>query len=118
MLKEPLLAVCLAFAVTACATSENPASQIRLDATSDATAMSSFSAMAEALTSENRQELLVAMLKLNMTGVNSVYEVIQNPDLQSPSIARIKDKVDGMTAQQIIDLANRTSSVEAEVTAE
>lgn len=116
MLKKLLLTACFALTVTACATSGSSTSQIRLDATSDATAQSSFSAMSEALPPEKRQELLVAMLKLNLTGVNSAYEVVQNPDLQSPSIVRIKDQVAGMTAQEIIDLADRTSSVKAEVT--
>lgn len=55
------------------------------------------------------------MLKINMAGVQSAYDVVQSKDLQSPSIARIKDRVAGMTAEEIIALANRTSDVKVEV---
>lgn len=115
MLKKILLAIFLTFAATACATSVDSTSEIRLDATSDSSAKNSFAAMAKALEPQKRQELLVAMIKLNLVGVESASEVVQNPALQSPSIVRIKDQVAGMTAQEIIDLAERTSSVEAKI---
>lgn len=116
MMKGILIAVLLAAGATGCATSADSTNAIRLDATSASTAKSSFAAMAEALGPKKRQELLVAMVKLNLAGVESAYEVVRNQSLQSLSIVNIKDQVAGMTAQEIIDLAERTSSVEATVT--
>ena len=62
-----------------------------------------------------RQKLGLAIVLINMEGVKSAYEVIGNPELEAPSVGRIKDKVAGMTADEIIALAARTSSVRMEV---
>ncbi|MEP6881547.1 MAG: hypothetical protein ABI866_06115 [Dokdonella sp.] len=64
---------------------------------------------------KKQQDLAIAMLKLSMVGVKSAHEVVENPALQKPAIARVKDRVAGMTADEIIDLANRTSDVKVEV---
>jgi hypothetical protein len=88
---------------------------VRLDATSAASAQESFQRMLEGASGAKRNELLVAMLKLNMSGVRSAYEVVAKPELQSLSIARIKDRVAGMTAEEIIALADSTSEVEIEI---
>lgn len=62
-----------------------------------------------------KEELAIAILKLNMAGVKGAHELLADPDLQKPSIIRIKDRVAGMTADEIIGLANRTSEVRVEV---
>ena len=61
-----------------------------------------------------KQQLVGAMLQLNFNGVNSAIEIASSPALQHPSILRIKDKVAGMTADEIIDLAKHTSTVKIE----
>ena len=60
--------------------------------------------------------LAVAMLKLNMRGVNSAYDLAGRPD---PSIVPIKDDVSGMTAAEIIALAQDANDVKiVDVTAD
>lgn len=46
-----------------------------------------------------------------MEGVSSAYEVVNDPELQQPSIERIREKVAGMTADEIIRLSKRVTSV-------
>ncbi|MEG1680604.1 MAG: hypothetical protein RR326_10950 [Stenotrophomonas sp.] len=88
---------------------------IRLDASSDAAAESSWNRMTESVSSAKKQKLLVAMLQINLAGVNSAYEVAGNPELQHLGIARIKDKVANLNADEIIELGNRTSNAQIQV---
>lgn len=62
---------------------------LHIDASSDAAAMASFARMIETLPAGKRQELQIAILVLNMDGVSSAYEAIQDPALRRPSIERI-----------------------------
>lgn len=88
---------------------------IRIDATSDTTAQASFARMTTSLSPRKQQALQVAVLILNMEGVSSAYDVVNDPELQRPSIERIRDKVSGMTADEIIRLSKRVTSVRATV---
>lgn len=115
MFKHFLLAVALVSICSCTTTSPATSQSLRLDATSDATAQESFQRMLRQAGAEKQRELAMAMLKLNMTGVESAYEVVANPELQSPSIARVKDRIAGMTADEIIELADRASDVRIEV---
>jgi hypothetical protein len=87
---------------------------IRIDASSDAAAAASFARMVESLPASRRKELQIAILVLNMDGVSSAYEAIRNPALQRPSIERIKDRVAGMTADEIIELSKGVTSIRVE----
>ena len=103
-----LLAMCVGSAIA----KEVP----RIDASSDEAASSSFAAMFDALPAAEQAELAVAMLKLNMRGVNSAYDLAGRPD---PSIVPIKDDVSGMTAAEIIALAQDANDVKiVDVTAD
>lgn len=88
---------------------------LRLDASSDAAAEESFKRMADRLGAKRQQKLEIAILQINMIGVNSAYETVANPELRRVSVARIKDRIAGMTADEIIDFANRNSTVTIEV---
>ena len=116
MLRKPILKAApfmvAALSLVGAACSAEP---VRLDASSDAAAKKSFDRMEKNLSPKLQRELIVAMVKLNMVGVNSAYDVVANPELQSPSIVRIKDRVAGMTAEEIIDLADRTSTVKVDM---
>lgn len=54
------------------------------------------------------------MLKINLAGVQSVKERINNPELQGLGIARIKDKIAGLSAEEIIEYVERVSTVKIE----
>ncbi|MBB1062007.1 DUF6694 family lipoprotein [Marilutibacter spongiae] len=114
-MKKEALAACLAIALAACAASGTRPDAPRLDATSDASAQSSFKQMIEALPGEQRIQLQLAMVAINLKDVKSAYEVVNDPSLQSPSIVRIKEEVDGMTAQEIIDYAAEVADMQMEV---
>ena len=114
MFRHAFLSIALV-AVCSCATAPNASQLVRLDATSDFTAQQTFDKMLSLSSAKKQQELAIAILKLNMVGVKSAYEVAANPELQNPSIARVKDRVAGMNAEEIIGLANRTTDVKIEV---
>ncbi|MHB8742105.1 MAG: hypothetical protein ACYC9L_03185 [Sulfuricaulis sp.] len=96
----------------------NAAEPIRIDGSSDAAAKASWDRMLAQSKSQTQQKLVGALIQINLAGVNSAFEVASNPDLQSLSVARIKDKIAGLTAEQIIDLANRISTVKVETRAQ
>lgn len=90
---------------------------LRIDATSRESAHASFMAMMKRLPKAKQEKLAAAVLVINMEGVKSVHEAIRDPELQSPSIERIKDTVAGMTADEIIAYADRTGDVQVKVQA-
>jgi hypothetical protein len=83
---------------------------IHIDGSSDASADRSFQRMMNSLDTNQKQQLAIAMIQLNMVGVESAREAINDPGLQHPSAGRIKDKIAGLTASEIIDLAHRTAT--------
>jgi hypothetical protein len=87
---------------------------IRLDASSAEAAEASWKQMVGSAHGGKKQKLLEAMLKINLAGVQSGYEVVGNRDLQSLGIARIRDKVAGMSAEEIIELGERVGTVKIE----
>jgi hypothetical protein len=115
MLKKTLIAVCLAAVMAGCATSEANRSVARIDAATTATADSSYRVMLNQLPEPKQMKLSLAVLVINMIGVNSAYEVVNKPELQSPSVGRIKDLVAGMSADEIIAFAAKNSTVRIEV---
>lgn len=60
-------------------------------------------------------QLALAVLAINMIGVNSAYEVVNSPELQTSSIGRIKDRVAGMSADEIIAYAAKNSTLRIDV---
>lgn len=88
---------------------------IRIDASTEATTRASFEAMTASLSPRKQQALQIAVLVLNMDGVSSAYEAVNNPELQHPSIERIRNTVSGMTAEEIIRRSKRVKSVRVTV---
>jgi len=78
----------------------------RLDGSSDSAAERSFKQMMDAQEPDAKMQLAMAMLQLNMAGVSSAEEMMADPELRNPSIARVREQVDGMSADEIIALAS------------
>jgi hypothetical protein len=78
---------------------------IHLDASSDAAANRSFQRMVNSLDGKRKDELLAAVVQLNKAEGGA-------PEGASakPSVVRIKDKIAGLTAEEIIDLAHRSEA--------
>lgn len=111
---KTIFASLLLAAVAGCASTPE-AAPTRLDATTVESAERTFLRMADELPGDGWQKLSMAMIAINMKNVNSAHQVVGNPELQSPSIGRIKDEVAGMTAQEIIEYAAKVSTVRIEV---
>lgn len=114
MLKHLTVLLLISALAVACTTTLAQSGEVRIDSSSVESAETSYKAMMKDRSESEKQKLAVAVLMLNMEGVKSAYEVVGNPALQSPSIGRIKDKVAGMTSDEIIALADRTSDVRVE----
>ncbi|MBW8368880.1 MAG: hypothetical protein K0M70_13600 [Arenimonas sp.] len=114
MYKFIFLAATLALSLSACSTNSDARYVTRLDATTVQSAQMSFQRMSEELPQNKKQELVMAMIAINLSGVGSAYDVVRNAELQSPSIGRIKDRVAGMTAEEIIAYAANVSTVKIE----
>ena len=104
-LRMTILLVILLFAGIAAA-----GSVPKVDGSSDASAQRSYKAMFNSLDEQGQQKLATAMLLLNMEGVTSMQQVVDDPALQSLGIGRIRSRVDGMTADEIIKLAATASA--------
>jgi hypothetical protein len=102
--------------ILGCTTVAAEQATVRIDSSSSQAAEASYKAMMEGRSQADQQKLGLAVLMLNMQGVKSASEVVNNPELQSPSIVRIRTKVAGMTAEQIIALAAKNPSVRIEAT--
>ena len=114
MLKHVSALVITCAFISGCASVSTPSGQVRIDSSSQDAAQASYQAMMKGRSISEQQRLAIAVLMLNMEGVKSAYDMVGNPDLQSPSIGRIKDKVAGLTADEIVALAARTSNVRIE----
>lgn len=116
MWKYLAVAVFSVVLILGCATVVAQQATVRIDASSSLAAEASYKAMMMGRSQADQQKLGLAVLVLNMQGVKSASEVVNNPALQSPSIVRIRTKVAGMTAEQIIALAAKNPSVRIEST--
>ncbi len=108
-MKSRIIAV--AAMALALASSSFAASPVRIDATSAQSAQTTWSEMLSAATPKMRQELEEAMLKINLEGVQSASDLASTPPPGGFGIVRIKEKVAGMTAPEIIGFANKASTV-------
>ncbi len=99
-----------------CASVAPQPAAVRIDSSSSQSAEASYKAMMAGRSQADQQKLAIAVLVLNMQGVKSASEVVNNPELQAPSIVRIRGKVAGLTAEQIIELAAKNPSVRVDVT--
>lgn len=112
MLNRILVLLLASALLVAC--SAAPSKVVRIDARSQETAEASYRAMMDRLSPDQQFKLALAVLVLNMEGVNSVYDVLASPDLKSPSVGHIRAKVAGMNAEEIVALSTQVSDVRIE----
>ena len=114
-MKKTLLAASLVLSLAACATT--PVTPLTIDGSTDAAAEASWARMLGAVDSRKRMELLTAMVAINLQGVESVYDVAGNEDLHKLSISRVREQLDGMTADEILAYAGEVSTVKIRIEA-
>ena len=91
---------------------------IRIDGSSDEAANRTFQRMMKSLKPDQQQALVIALLQINFIGVESAEEMTGNAALQNPSAARVRDKIAGMTATEIIEFAKKNATTTAFVEGE
>lgn len=84
--------------------------QVRIDASSDKSTEQSYERMFESLDDDRRIKLQTAIIQLNMIGVSSAKEMLADPELRNPGPVRIQDRIAGLTAGEIIALADKTAT--------
>ena len=99
--------------ISGCATNPSSATAIRIDSSSPNAAQTSFNAMMGARSDAERQRLALAVLMIGLEGAKSAGDAMDAPD---PSIISIRDKVSGMTAEEIILRSTKNPSVSVEPT--
>lgn len=104
-----LLVLVLAFPLAAAA------SAARIDGSSDEAANRSFQRMLQSLGPDQQQALVVALVQINLIGLESAEAVVRNADLQHPSAARVRATIAGMTAPEIVAYAKRHATTTARV---
>ncbi|BDU16502.1 hypothetical protein [Lysobacter auxotrophicus] len=101
----------LAIAVAAgCASVKSGPEVVRIDATSVETAEASYQAMMVGRSVAQQQRLALAVLMLNLEGAKSANEVGSDPG----SVGPIRNKVAGLSADEIIALAARVKEPRVE----
>ena len=116
MSKTLLLALVLGMTITGCASTGSNSSAIRLDARSAAAAEASYRQMHRRLPQQKQMQLQFAVLAINMIGIESAHELVAHPDRDNMGVARIKDRIAGMTADEILAYAADNSAIKAEIT--
>ena len=114
MLKPVAIAVTVALFLTGCVSTAGSKKAARIDGSSPEAAVASYEAMMRGRSEEERKKLALAIVVLNMEDVQSGYEVVGNPELESPSIARIRKIVAGMTAEEIWVRAAQSPTIRIE----
>ena len=103
--------IALAIIIFALSSAANAGEPTRIDASSDASAQASWDRMLAEASDETKNKLRVALLELNTVAAteNHLYGIAFHAALQDPQVFRIKDKVAGLSAEQVIELAKQTS---------
>jgi hypothetical protein len=99
-----LFAFVIAAALSGCATVGSGEGVVRIDATSAETAEASYQAMLVGRSEAQMQRLALAVLLLNLEGVKSAYDLVGD---DHGSVGAIRNKVAGMSADEIIALSAR-----------
>lgn len=109
MVSKAMMAVvmCLLFFFMHAAIAAEP---LRIDGSTDQSANESFKRMIEEASPEKSRELQMAGLLIIMDGVGSAKEAIDRPELRNPSISLVKDRVNGMTADELIALSKKSTT--------
>lgn len=94
--------------LTGCAVSKET---IRIDGSSDGSVEQSYKRMLNSLNQDRQMKLVMAILQLNMIGVDSAKEMLADSALRHPGPVRIKDKIAGLDSGEIVALANKTATV-------
>lgn len=102
---KTLTAFLLAATLAACA---NTKAEFRVDGSSAASTEQSVLKINRVLTERQRIEFAMALMQIQLSEMESVYDLLNNKSLQSTNYAYLATKINGMTYQEIIALATQS----------
>jgi hypothetical protein len=105
MRNRVILSVLLIFAAITGTSARDP---VRIDASSDIAANTTFEKMMRDCPRGQQKALVAAIVQLNLTGTHTVYEVVNDANKLQISAAHVKDQISGMSADEIIAFAAST----------
>ena len=84
--------------------------EVRIDGSSEKRVEQSYARMRKSLNKDQQIMLMTAIIQLNLVGISSATEMLADPELRNPGPVRIKNRIAGLTSDEIIALANKTAT--------
>ncbi|MFN6264437.1 MAG: DUF6694 family lipoprotein [Chromatiaceae bacterium] len=102
---KKLILFLLVATLAACA---NTKADFRVDGSSATSTEKSVVKINRALNERQRLEFAVALMRIQLSDMNSVIDLLNNKSLQSTNYAYLATKINGLTYQEIMDLAQKS----------
>jgi hypothetical protein len=83
--------------------------QARIDGSTEATFDRSFTQMNRSLSGPEQTALWIALIRIHFMGVESALELVDNPELQNLEFANLREELDGMTLDEILEYAEQSA---------
>ncbi len=91
--------------IVGCATTPPP----RIDGSSEAAFNRSMGQLQRSLNASQREALILAMVRIQFMDVHSALELIGRPELARFESTDLRNEIDGMTFQDILEYADRSA---------
>ncbi len=102
---KKLIPFLLVATLAACA---NTKADFRVDGSSATSTEKSVMKINRALSERQRLEFALALMRIQLSDMNSVIDLLNNKSLQSTNYAHLATKINGLTYQEIMDLAQKS----------
>jgi hypothetical protein len=102
---KKLMPFLLASILAACA---NTKADFKVDGSNAVTTEKSIIKINRVLTDKQRVEFALALMQIQLSEMKSVFDLLSNQSMQSTNYAYLATKINGMTYQEIMDLAKQS----------
>lgn len=102
---KKLIPFLLVATLAACA---NTKADFRVDGSSATSTEKSVGKINRALSDQQRLEFAVALMRIQLSEMKTVVDFLQNNSLHSTNYSFLANKINGMTYQEIMDLAQKS----------
>lgn len=103
---KSVIAFLLVAVLTSCA---NTKAEFRVDGSSAASTEQSVAKINRALNERQRIEFAMALMQIQLSEMESVYDLLKSKSLQSTNYTYLANKINGMTYHEIIALAAKSN---------
>ncbi len=105
---KKLIPFLLVATLAACA---NTKADFRVDGSSATSTEKSVVKINRALSEQQRLEFAMALMRIQLSEINNVGDLLGNPSLLSTNYSFLANKINGMTYQEIMDLAKKSPAI-------